>query len=168
MDFVLTVWAEQAEVGSDVVHAVNRGTGHIRDRHRVVDGDRDHGNQVGAGVIRLGRHRLHPASGRGGPKRVLAPIDDAKVVPGAQPGTFVVQAKAGLPGGCAKQGGYEVAQQGPNLITVVTVTIYNTMPVANVPCTAIYGMYDVTADLGLLSPDRQYEIHVNDKTVPFP
>jgi len=100
-------------------------------------------------------------------KRVPAPIEDAVVVSGAQPGSFVVQAKVGLPGGCAKQGGYEVNRQGPNQITVITVSIYNTVPTANVPCTLIYGTYDVTADLGPLTPGQGYEIHVNDKTVPF-
>jgi hypothetical protein len=101
-------------------------------------------------------------------KRELAPIDDARVVSGAQPGSFVVQAKAGLPGGCARQGGYEVDRQGPNQVTVITVTIYNTMPaLQNMVCTAIYGTYDVTADLGPLTPGQGYEIHVNDKTVPF-
>jgi hypothetical protein len=101
-------------------------------------------------------------------KRVQAPIEDAQVLPGAQPGTFVAQVKAGLPGGCARQGGYTVDRQSGPTVTVITVLVYNTLPaIQNMACTQIYGLYNITADLGPLTAGPTYEIHVNDKTIPF-
>jgi len=44
-------------------------------------------------------------------KRVDAPIETATVGSGSVSGAFVAKVKAGLPGGCAKQGGYEVMKQ---------------------------------------------------------
>jgi hypothetical protein len=47
------------------------------------------------------------------------------------------------------------------------VNIYDTFPNPPIPCTSPLPSYDVTVDLGALTPHTAYEIHVNDKVISF-
>jgi hypothetical protein len=100
-----------------------------------------------------------PADGR---VRVPAPIDELKVMP-LLDGAYSLQIQAGLPGGCARQDTYDVNRNGNE----VTVNVWNTMPSDNPPCTAIYGMYNVTVPLGVLNAGQTYTFHVNDRTISW-
>ncbi|MPZ50137.1 MAG: hypothetical protein GEU75_12720 [Dehalococcoidia bacterium] len=76
--------------------------------------------------------------------RILAPIDAAAIEPSAtQAGSYVVEARAGLPGGCARPAGYELTAAGGEILVEVFITI----PAEPVPCTLIYGSYDVIVPL---------------------
>ena len=90
--------------------------------------------------------------------RVLAPIESTEFVPGQLPGSYLLYARAGLPGGCARPDGFEVSQSGSD----ITVSIFNTVPAGPVVCTLIYGIYDVSVDLGPnLIPGQGHNVHVN-------
>jgi hypothetical protein len=94
--------------------------------------------------------------------RVPAPIDDIRVMP-LLDGAYSLRIQAGLPGGCARQDGFDVSRNGND----VTVRVWNTLPSDNPPCTAIYGMYDVTVPLGVLPAGQTVNFHVNDKTISW-
>ena len=95
---------------------------------------------------------------------VPAPIDDAAIVMRESfPPQYGVEITAGLPGGCARQAGYEVARSG----TTIRVSIYNAMPSSPMICTAIYGMYRVGVPLDNITPGIGYTVIVNDKTLMF-
>lgn len=94
--------------------------------------------------------------------RVLAPIDDLRVMP-LLDGAYSLVIKAGLPGGCAKPDTFAVDRSGD----VFTITVWNTMPTGNPICTAIYGQYDVTVPLGVLPAGETVTFHVNDKTMTY-
>jgi hypothetical protein len=96
-------------------------------------------------------------------KQVPAPIETAQVMSGDQPGRFVVKVKADLPSGCTQPSGYDVQRNG----TTIQVNVYNTQPNPPIPCTSPKPPYDLTIDIGVLTPGTPYEIHVNDKAVPF-
>jgi hypothetical protein len=100
-----------------------------------------------------------PAEGR---TRVPAPIDDLKVLP-LLDGSYSLVIEAGLPSGCAQKDTYEVNRSGNDF----NVKVWNTMPSDNPPCTAIYGMYDLTIPLGVLPVGQTVNFNVNDKTISF-
>jgi hypothetical protein len=108
-------------------------------------------------------HVSTPGPGR---KLVLAPIDAANVaVLESYPPRYVLQVQAGLPGGCASPSGYEVERAGDR----VRVSVFNTLPSTPVPCTLIYGRYDLSIDLGsAFTPGREYAVEVNGKQITFP
>jgi hypothetical protein len=93
--------------------------------------------------------------------RVPAPIDDARVVKTAT--GYDLEIQAGLPSGCALRDGHETSRTGNE----ITVKVWNTLPTDNRPCTAIYGMYDLTIQLGNLTPGVSHTIRVNDKVLTF-
>lgn len=75
----------------------------------------------------------------------LAPIESVEVqVLKSQPPQYQVAVTSGLPGGCAQFDSIKAERSG----TRVDVTVMNSMPVGNVPCTAIYGYKDSTLNLG--------------------
>jgi hypothetical protein len=100
-----------------------------------------------------------------GTRRVLAPIEQAQVVTvQSNPPQYTVSVKAGLPSGCAKPAGYEVAAAGQ----AVRVQVFNSMPAGNVICTQIYGIYDLTVPLGSdFDAGKTYTVDVNDKKLTF-
>lgn len=103
-----------------------------------------------------------PAPGR---VAVPAPIDDIRVViRESSPPQVSLTIRAGLPSGCAERGSYSVGRSGDTFI----VTVLNTMPAGNPVCTMIYGMYDVTVDLGSqFTAGVTYTVRVNDRTTTF-
>jgi hypothetical protein len=99
-----------------------------------------------------------------GVDRVPAPIDDTDIVVRESfPPQYAVDISAGLPGGCAKQAGYEVERSG----NTFKVSVYNAMPSQPVICTAIYGMYRIGVTLPDITPGATYTVLVNDKTLTF-
>lgn len=75
----------------------------------------------------------------------LAPIEAVEVqILKSQPPQYQVAVTSGLPGGCAAFENISFTRSG----TRVDVTVVNSMPVGNVPCTAIYGYKDSTVNLG--------------------
>jgi hypothetical protein len=75
----------------------------------------------------------------------LAPIESVEVqVLKSQPPQYQLAVQSGLPGGCAQFHSISAERSG----TRVEVTVWNSMPVGNVPCTAIYGYKDSTLNLG--------------------
>ena len=96
---------------------------------------------------------------------VAAPIDglDVRVLESAPP-QYVVNVKAGLPSGCARQHSHAVSRSGDT----ITVTVLNSMPSGNVACTMIYGSYELNINLGSSFTARTtYTLRVNDKTTTF-
>jgi len=100
-----------------------------------------------------------------GTMRILAPIDAASVaVLESFPPQYRLQVKAGLPSGCARADGYEVSRTGND----IRVAVYNTLPTGNVACTAIYGNYDLSIDLGSgFTSGQEYRVNVNGTLVTF-
>ncbi len=96
---------------------------------------------------------------------VLAPIDGLDVaVLESFPPRYVLNLRAGLPSGCARQGRYDLTRLG----TTLTVRVWNTMPVGRVACTAIYGTYELRIDLGTdFQRGVQYTVEVNGRTTSF-
>lgn len=109
-----------------------------------------------------GSHLSTPEPGR---TLALAPIDAAAIAAlESYPARYVLQVKAGLPGGCAKSSGYTVGRTGD----VIEVSVFNTLPATPVPCTLIYGQYDLSIDLGsAFMSGREYVVEVNGKRVSF-
>ena len=95
--------------------------------------------------------------------RVVAPIESAEIAVVGTPGGYAVKGVAGLPGGCARQGGSEVTQSGNSF----KVSVYNTMPAVEQACTRIYGYYDYTIALGNTTPGTTYTVDVNGKVLTF-
>ncbi|HLF71440.1 MAG TPA: hypothetical protein VI759_04745 [Dehalococcoidia bacterium] len=96
---------------------------------------------------------------------VLAPIDGADIrVLESFPAQYVLHVLAGLPNGCAKPAGYEVAQDGKT----VHVKVFNSMPDGNPVCTAIYGTYELSIGIGSnFTSGTKYTVDVNGKTLTF-
>ena len=93
---------------------------------------------------------------------VLAPIENVQVVSTKSiPAQYLLTVGSGLPGGCAKYAGATVEYRD----TRVIVKVYNSMPAASVPCTAIYGYTTHNVPLGALTPGVAYKIQVNDRTI---
>ena len=105
-------------------------------------------------------------SGPGGDRQqVAAPIDKIDVlVRESNPLQVTVKITAGLPGGCAQQGSYDLSRSGDT----ITINVRNSMPRANLVCTAIYGTYEINVDIGSsFALGSTYTVHVNDKTTTF-
>jgi hypothetical protein len=108
-----------------------------------------------------------PSSGGGTPGvvRVLAPIEAVDMaVLESYPPRYRLLVKAGLPSGCAKPDGYDIARAGSE----VRVAIYNTLPDGNPICTTIYGIYDLSIDLGSdFVSGQEYRVNVNGEVIVF-
>jgi hypothetical protein len=120
---------------------------------------------VAVGVLamaRTGGGLLPQPAGR---HSVAAPIDglDVRVMESSPP-QYMLNVRAGLPSGCAKQESHAVSRVGGT----VMVTVLNSMPNGDPPCTMIYGSYELNINLGsdFLS-GLTYTIHVNDKVTSF-
>ncbi|HLF75965.1 MAG TPA: hypothetical protein VJB57_00605 [Dehalococcoidia bacterium] len=100
-----------------------------------------------------------------GTRIVPAPIETLTVlVRESFPPQYGLSVKAGLPGGCARRHGATVARNG----TAYAVEVTNTLPTANVPCTLIYGTYEINLSLpGPFVPGTTYTVTVNDKQTTF-
>jgi hypothetical protein len=102
-----------------------------------------------------------PPAGR---VRVPAPINSAEVQVRDGTPRYVLAVNAGLPSGCARPDTFTVEQTGNE----IKVSVYNTMPTGNPPCTAIYGTYDLAIDLGTnITSGQTYRIEVNGTRVTF-
>jgi hypothetical protein len=103
-----------------------------------------------------------PASDR---VAVPAPIDGVEVVIRESfPPQVAVRVSAGLPSGCAKPHSHSVERSGDT----ITVKVLNSMPAGEPICTMIYGMYELTIELGSdFEVGRTYTLRVNDHTTKF-
>jgi hypothetical protein len=100
-----------------------------------------------------------------GRQAVLAPIDrlDVRILESSPP-QYVLSVGAGLPGGCAEKNRHETAR----VADAITVTVLNWMPTGNVPCTMIYGSYELNINVGSdFRPGTTYSVTVNDKRTAF-
>jgi hypothetical protein len=100
-----------------------------------------------------------------GRQAVLAPIDrlDVRILESSPP-QYVLSVRAGLPSGCAEKNRHEAAR----VAEAITVTVLNWMPAGSLPCTMIYGSYELNINFG--SDFRQgttYSVSVNDKKTVF-
>ena len=96
---------------------------------------------------------------------VPAPIDalDVRILE-SNPPQYVLAVRAGLPSGCAEQNRHDVARVGD----AITVTVLNWIPTGNVACTAIYGSYELSINLGSdFRTGTTYAVSVNDKKTAF-
>ena len=103
-----------------------------------------------------------PASGR---QAVPAPIDglDVRVLESSPP-QYMLNVRAGLPGGCAERNRHELQRAGE----AITVTVLNWMPTGNPPCTMIYGSYELNLNLGSdFRSGTTYSVRVNDTQTTF-
>jgi hypothetical protein len=96
---------------------------------------------------------------------VSAPIDGLGVrVLESSPPQYMLNVKAGLPSGCAERNRHEIRQEAD----AITVTVLNWMPKGNVPCTMIYGSYELNINLGSdFRAGTTYSVSVNDKRTTF-
>ena len=93
---------------------------------------------------------------------VLAPIESVQAISTKSvPAQYVLTVGSGLPGGCAKYAGATVEYRDAQVV----VKVYNSMPTAPVPCTAIYGYTTHSVPLPALTPGVAYKIQVNDRTI---
>lgn len=100
-----------------------------------------------------------------GRQAVPAPIDglDVRVLESSPP-QYMLNVRAGLPSGCAERNRHDVNRTGET----ITVTVLNWMPSGNPPCTAIYGSYELSINLGSdFRAGATYLVRVNDKTTAF-
>ena len=96
---------------------------------------------------------------------VPAPIDglDVRALE-SNPVQYVVSVQAGLPSGCAEKNRHDVQRAGEQ----ITVTVLNWMPTGNVPCTMIYGSYELNINVGSdFQPGTTYRVSVNEKSTTF-
>jgi hypothetical protein len=103
-----------------------------------------------------------PTSGR---QEVPAPIDGLAVrVMESNPPQYMLNVRAGLPSGCAERNRHDTRREGD----AITVTVMNWMPAGNVPCTMIYGSYELNVNLGGgFQSGTTYTVTVNDKKTTF-
>ena len=96
---------------------------------------------------------------------VAAPIDGLDVlVLESFPPQYMLNVRAGLPGGCARQDSDSVSRAGDT----ITVTVLNSMPSGDPPCTKIYGTYELNINLGTnFLSGSTYTVQANDKTTTF-
>lgn len=95
-----------------------------------------------------------------------APIEALELrIAASAPQQHFVDVTSGLPNGCARFYGYEIARAGDT----ITVTVWNTMPAdIRAACTMLYGFAMHAVPLGAnLVPGRQYTLKVNDKDTTF-
>ena len=114
------------------------------------------------GVAALASGRAPDAGGR---QTVAAPIDKVDVViRESNPPQVSVRIAAGLPSGCAKQDSHSVSRAGDT----ITISVLNSMPNTNLVCTAVYGTYELTIELGSnFAIGATYTVRVNDKVTTF-
>jgi hypothetical protein len=95
-----------------------------------------------------------------GRREVLAPIESADVVVRESfPPQYAVRIVSGLPSGCAAFERTAVERRDAR----IEISVWNTVPVGQVPCTMIYRTHDQTADLGTsFEPGATYEVRIND------
>ena len=96
---------------------------------------------------------------------VAAPIDglDIRVMESFPP-QYMLNVRAGLPSGCAKQDSHAVNRVGDTIV----VTVLNSLPAGDPPCTMIYGSYELTINLGTdFLSGSSYTVRVNDKATTF-
>lgn len=96
---------------------------------------------------------------------VLAPIDrlDVRILESSPP-QYVLSVRAGLPSGCAEKNRHETER----VAEAITVTVLNWMPTGSVPCTMIYGSYELNINVGSdFRPGTTYSVTVNDKRTAF-
>lgn len=91
----------------------------------------------------------------------LAPIERVEVIATKPiPAQYSLVVTSGLPSGCAKYAGATVEIKD----TQVIVSVFNSMPAAPTPCTAIYGYTTHSVSIGALTPGVAYRVVVNDKS----
>ncbi len=100
-----------------------------------------------------------------GLKTVPAPIDGLDVRrQGSSPVPYVLNVRAGLPSGCARQYTNNVVRSGDSF----KVTVLNTLPTGDIFCTDIYASYELNLALpGSFVSGRTYNVQVNDKSTSF-
>jgi hypothetical protein len=99
-----------------------------------------------------------------GRRSVPAPIQSVRVEVLDSPRRYLVVAVASLPNGCAMQYAQDVKREGD----VFTVTVLNSVPVANTPCTLIARTYEARVTItDSLQAGRTYTVKVNDKQATF-
>jgi hypothetical protein len=105
------------------------------------------------------------SSASSGRQEVLAPVDGVDVrVLESYPPQYMLNVRAGLPGGCAQRNRHEI-QRAAEAITVI---VLNWMPTGNPPCTMIYGSYELNINLGSdFQRGTTYSVSVNDKRTTF-
>ena len=119
-------------------------------------------------ILAIGAAALSGGSGSTPPearRTVPAPIDGLEVVMReSAPPQVSLKITAGLPSGCAQAHSHQLTRSG----NAFTVTVLNSMPTGNPACTAIYGSYELTVDLGSdFAPGQTYTVQVNDKSTSF-
>ena len=117
---------------------------------------------VAVGVFAMARTGVPAAPD---PHTVAAPIDglDVRVLE-SHPPQYMLNVRAGLPSGCAKRHSHSVDRVGD----AITVTVLNSMPAGDPPCTMIYGSYELNINLGTdFLPGSTYTVRVNDKATTF-
>jgi hypothetical protein len=105
------------------------------------------------------------SSASSGRQEVLAPIDGVGVrVLESNPPQYLLNVRAGLPGGCAEKNRHEIQRAAE----AITVSVLNWMPMGNPPCTMIYGSYELNINLGSdFQRGTTYAVSVNDKRTTF-
>jgi hypothetical protein len=105
------------------------------------------------------------SSASSGRQEVPAPIDGVGVrVLESNPPQYMLNVRAGLPGGCAQKNRHEMQRAAE----AITVNVLNWMPTGNPPCTMIYGSYEVNINLGSdFQRGTTYSVSVNDKRTTF-
>lgn len=100
-----------------------------------------------------------------GTHRVHAPIDGLDIlILESFPPQYLLHIDAGLPSGCARQAGYVATRSG----NTITVEVWNSMPDGTPVCTMIYGMYDLSINLGGDYVSGQtYLVNVNNTSMSF-
>jgi hypothetical protein len=119
---------------------------------------------VAVGVLAMARTGggLQAPDGR---HTVAAPIEglDIRVMESFPP-QYMLHMRAGLPRGCAKQDSHSLSRVGGT----ITVTVLNSMPNGDPPCTMIYGTYELNINLGTdFVSGSTYTVRVNDKATTF-
>lgn len=101
-----------------------------------------------------------------GMMKELAPIEGVDVrIAESLPPQYFVDVKYGLPSGCAKPGGYEVARDGERIVVKV---FYLRPSDPNVICTMIYGIGTHSVPLGSdFTAGTTYTVDVNGTTKTF-
>ena len=120
---------------------------------------------LGAVALASGRAPWTPGPSGGPGHTVAAPIDKIDVViRESNPPQVSAKVAAGLPNGCAKQHSHQLTRAGDT----ITISVLNLLPDGDPICTAIYGTYLLTIDLGTdFAPGGSYTLKVNDKTTTF-
>jgi hypothetical protein len=120
---------------------------------------------VAVGVFAMARTGGGLLPAPAGRHTVAAPIDglDVRVLESSPP-QYMLNVRAGLPSGCAKQDSHAVSRAGDT----ITVSVLNSMPNGDPPCTMIYGSYELNINLGSdFVSGSTYTVRVNDKTTTF-